>query len=691
MIKFALYFNVSECFMNLRTQISRILAISTAAIGVGIPYSCTHSNSIPTQPESISEISDTLRAGNLAKASEMTEELKKAAVSAGDSLLWSEAMVQQGVNAYYQGDADRLYASSDSAMAWLTRQKDTPERARVLAKAYQTHGAYYDQYNFNPDSSAYYLRKAVDNVEKSGIRSDLPQAYGNYANALRMAASLDSAAVYYHRAISIADSLKLEPIHYIPLYNGIASVFTDMRDFRNSSIWWKKSIDILGEMNQFDKFNTLTGYGNDLYYQEDYEGSNRIFTQLREMLDSVPDAKWETMFTDVNLADTYIRSGQIAEGEKLLKEPSEYFSTEQPNPVVSSYIHTIQIRAALYNGKYEEGVRLAMEHPEADTLRLEQHLARLKVLEDLYSNIGNTRLAYLTRTRYDHLNDSLRSYKLSQQISALNAQYKRDNRILNLESANSFQKARIYRLFALVALSVAVIVGLILLFMVRRANERKREERMMSKIINLRKENLRNRVTPHFIYNALNHELLNSKNGKTSHLDALISLIRHQQVIASKVLIPFSEELKFADDYIRVLGDNGRDPFIYNCDIQPGIDKEFLFPAMSLQILLENAIKHGFSSLLPGEERVLDISVRKTDEKNISVAVFNNKGPHASEASGTGTGLRVLMETIRLINEHEKEQIYFKLNLNSEHNGLKGCTAVITVPCNLNPHPSRKP
>lgn len=669
--------------MNLTSKNFLTSAALLVSLLSGMLPSCRKSDTIPHQPEIITMISDSLRGGNIAGALRMTDQLKKESVERKDSFLWSEAMVQQGINAYYQGDAESVLASSDSAICWLEKQNATSERARLLAKAYQTRGAYFDQYNFNPDSTATYLRKAVDNVEQSGIRTDLPQTYGNYANALRMGAKLDSAALYYHKAISIADSLRLGSDHYIPLYNGIASVFTDMRDFNNSSFWWNKSMAILDKMDTFDKFNTLTGYGNDLYYREDYSGARDVFFRLRTILDSVPDTRWERMFTDVNLADTYIRTNKIKEGKALLDTASQYFETEQKNPVVSSYIHTIQIRSALYEGRFEEGLKLAIRHPEADTMRLEQHLARLKVLEELYSNIGNNRLAYITRDRYEHLNDSLRSYKLSQLISALNARYQRDNRILNLEYANSSQKARIYRLLALIALSVAIIVGLILFYVVRRANVRKREERLMNKIVSLRQENLRNRVTPHFIYNALNHELLNAKNGKTSHLDALISLIRHHQTISSEVLIPFSEELRFADDYLRVLGDNGRDPLIYNSYIQPGIDRNFLFPAMSLQILIENAIKHGFTTLMPGEERVLDISVKKTDERRITVSVFNNSSSTRKSSEGTGTGLRVLMETFRIINELNREQITFNIDMNSTHNGLHGCTATITLPSNL--------
>ncbi|MDE6741551.1 MAG: histidine kinase [Muribaculaceae bacterium] len=671
--------------MRLPANITEHLLIFMSAILLTAMAACRKNPDKATFNQETAEINDTLRTGNVAQAIRMTEELKQKALQRGDSATWSEAMVQQGVNAYYQGNPSLVLASADSALSWLERQKPSPSLARVLAKAYQTHGAYYDQYYFNADSSIHYLRKSVDNVELSGIRTELPQAYGNYANALRMGAVLDSAALYYHRAISVADSLGLEPVHYIPLYNGMAGVFSDMHDFDNSEIWWNKSMGIFDSMNQFDKFNTLTGYGNHLYYKEDYAGAQQAFTRLRRLLDSVPESEWERMFTNVNLADSYIRNGRAKEGLALLDTAAIYFTETQPNPTVISYIQTLAMRAATRLGNYTGGLELARRYPEADTLRLEQHLARLKALEELYANIGNHRLAYATRTRHDHLNDSLRSYHLTQQISALNAIYQRDHRILNLEAGNTRQQAHIYKLTAGIAISLMVIVGLIFIFVMRRINARKREERMMSKIISLRQETLRNRVTPHFIYNALNHELHNAQHGQPSHLNSLVDLIRKQQIVASEILVPFSEELKFTDDYIRVISDNGRDPFRYDYSSEPGIPDDFPFPSMTLEILVENAFKHGFPTLAPGTERVLSIRVRRAPDGKIAVSVFNNCGPSPSGAEKGGTGLRVLLETLKLINEHNRIQTLLHINTNAEINGLKGYNATITLPDNLKP------
>ena len=672
-----------DFLMKPSTHILRLLPVLIAGLLTAGVLSCGRHKDTTSPVGPIGEIVDSLNHGNLQAAVRLTSLLKEKSLSRNDSLLWSESMVQQGVNSYYQGNPALLLASTDSALRWLERQKVTPELAQTLAKAYQTHGAYYDQFYFNPDSTAKYLRLSVDNVELSGVAEDLPQAYGNYANAMRLGAALDSAAVYYHRAISVADSLNMETEHYIPLYNGIAAVFTDMRDFDNSRIWWGKSMEISGKMNRFDKFNTFTGVGNDLYYQQDYEGSNRIFTRLRKFLDSIPDTRWERMFADVNLADTYLRLGNLDNVTALLDSTERYFSQEQPNPMVMSYIHTLRIRDAIKNGDIRTAQSTADAHPFSDTMRLEQQLARLQILEELYTNTGDYRKAYYTRSHYDRLNDSLKSYTLSQRISALNALYQRDKKILNLEAGTTRQKAHIFQLVSVVALTLMIIVGLVLFIVLRRGRIRRREERMMSKIIALREENLRNRITPHFIYNAINHELSNSANGSPLHLDSIVSLIRRQQYVVSQILIPFSEELAFVDDYIKVMSSGSPHRLDYTYSISPDITPDFMFPSMALQILVENAFKHGFTTLRPDEDNVLRITVSQAEGDRLSVSVFNNRGSSGVKPSDGGTGLHVLVETIRLLNERNREKTRFEINDDAESLGIKGFSATITIPLSL--------
>lgn len=631
-------------------------------------------------------INDSLTSGNIAFVTHQTEALKKECLANGDSLGWAVILGQQAINSYYQGDIPKLLGSADSVLAYTSRHPVTKDVYGLLSTVYQVRGGYYDQYDYNPDSTMYYMGLAVTCCEKSGKTDRLPQTYANHANSYRMSGKLDSAAIVYHRAIYMADSIGIPKDGYLPLYNGIASVFTDMRDFDNSGVWWAKSMAMTDGMRPNDLFMTLTGYGNDQYYRKNYKESGETFRRLRNYLDLIPHARWERKFTDVNVADTWLRLGRPDIARPLLDSVALYFTAEQPNPVCISYIHTLQMRLADLTGNTAETDRLIAMHPAADTLRLEQLLSRLEFMAGHYARTGRYEQAYKTHMRYDALNDSLRSMQLRQQISTMNGIYARDTRILSLQADNSRQQANIYRLLGIIAIFFIVGLTMAVLMVTGRLRHNRREQRMMNKIMTLRQENLRSRITPHFIYNALNHELCTDPGINHGHMDAIVRLLRRQQYLASEILVPFADELDFVNDYISVMSDDGRAPLDYTCNICGDIDTQsLLFPSMALQILVENAFKHGFTTLTPGDKRVLDIAVEKTDRNLVRVSVFNNSAGTKNYPDKTGTGLHVLAETIKIINDRNKSKIRFTINPDTMYNDMQGCRAILTIPENLMP------
>lgn len=625
-------------------------------------------------------IEDSMRAGNMAAAGRDLSALKLEASIKEDSTLWAKLMVQQAVLGYYSDQPVSMVESADSVIGWLERQTPDTARLALLAKALQCRSAYYDRFRYDPDSSCLYLRRSIGILEKIGPDRNLSISYGNYANAMRMRGSLDSAAVYYHRAITLADSLRLMPDDYISLSNGLAGVFTDMRDFDNSATWWQRSMKLLPEMGPYDKFNTLTGYGNDLYYRKDYTEANKIFDQLANYLDSVPDSEWERMFTAVNLADTHLRLGYTIPATPLLDSAEEYFTTEQPNPVCLSYIRTLRMREAWLKGDRGTTERLIAQYPADGTMRPEQLLARLEFLYHYYDESHQPGKALEAHFRYDHLLDSMRSDQLRQQISALNATYQRDNRILNLQAENSKNRARIFRLWMLIAISAAILLIILAAIVISKIRHERREKRMMDKIISLRTENLHNRITPHFVYNALNH-VLARQDSRKEDISRLVRLIRHQQSVAAEILVPLKEELSFVDDYVSVMSVNVKGPFSYRCETEEGIDtSQVKFPSMAVQILVENAFKHAFPRLPDEAAKTLDIHVGRTPAGNVYVSVFNNTTEDSGHASsGEGLGMRIVMETIRIIKEKHRINIDFKVDSNAEHGGQRGYLATITL------------
>ena len=76
-------------------------------------------------------------------------------------------------------------------------------------------------------------------------------------------------------------------------------------------------------------------------------------------------------------------------------------------------------------------------------------------------------------------------------------------------------------------------------------------------------DNIRNRITPHFIYNALNHEVLAQMEGRKVDLNSLTQLLRRGVEQAGIFQTTLEEELTFVDYYIDIEGKQMGNDFQY--------------------------------------------------------------------------------------------------------------------------------
>ncbi len=172
------------------------------------------------------------------------------------------------------------------------------------------------------------------------------------------------------------------------------------------------------------------------------------------------------------------------------------------------------------------------------------------------------------------------------------------------------------------------------------------------KELNLRNqiEVLRNQLNPHFFFNTLNtlSYLIGQDQQKSQlYLNKLSFVLRTTLELQQRDLIPLSEEIRLAEAYFHLLsirfGGNvqmtfhGEDAAIYNV------------PPLTLQLLIENAVKHNvISTHLP-----LTIEV-KIDTETQTLWVDNNLQPK-DNTSGAGIGLKNLVERFRMLSGRNPE------------------------------------
>lgn len=155
---------------------------------------------------------------------------------------------------------------------------------------------------------------------------------------------------------------------------------------------------------------------------------------------------------------------------------------------------------------------------------------------------------------------------------------------------------------------------------------------------------LRARLNPHFVFNALNNLralILEDPERARELVTRLSSTLRHALEHSQREWTTLGEELDVVRDHLAV------EQVHYEERLRPRIDvPEALhgarLPPMGLQLLVENAIKHGISRTAGGGELRID-ATRAGDRLLLRVA---NPGRIAPDGEGTGVGLAFLRHRI---------------------------------------------
>ena len=151
---------------------------------------------------------------------------------------------------------------------------------------------------------------------------------------------------------------------------------------------------------------------------------------------------------------------------------------------------------------------------------------------------------------------------------------------------------------------------------------------------------LRARLNPHFVFNALNNlrALINEDTERARDLVTRLSnTLRHALDHGTARSVSLGRELEVVDDYLAIEKVHYEERLQIDRDIAPDALGAEL-PPMMLQLLVENAIKHGIACT-PGGGR---LSLRARMDSNRLHLAVENPGRLESGTRGHGVGLSYL-------------------------------------------------
>ncbi|MCR8560507.1 histidine kinase [Mucilaginibacter sp. BJC16-A38] len=158
--------------------------------------------------------------------------------------------------------------------------------------------------------------------------------------------------------------------------------------------------------------------------------------------------------------------------------------------------------------------------------------------------------------------------------------------------------------------------------------------------------NLSAQLNPHFLFNSLNNiKALVIENPKSARraIDLLSDLLRTSLYTGDDMLISLEDEISLVRDYLELEKLRFEERLQYEIHFDEHL-AGIKVPRLSIQTLVENAIKHGIANLKEGG--LITISVEGTFN-GVKILV-QNPGKLISDDSQKGVGLKNLEERLEL-------------------------------------------
>lgn len=534
------------------------------------------------------------------------------------------------------------------------------------------------------DSAIVFFSKAYNYSSRLGLSNDMINISINLADANVRSGKFDLGAYWYRKSLLISDTLMVPESDRFPSYYGLAQVYMDLRDYNQCDYYYDLAGKYYDNMLPFEKHIYLNNRGNSYYYRGDYNTAMEYFRKSLQLANTYPDMEYERNFTKVNMGEVFMLMNETDSATVYLDECYSFFNSLNHTSALY-YIETQLIELALKKGDVALASKIIDNAVKPDFIEPNMLLIRNKYLQHYYAERGNFRKAYYYQLRNAHIDDSIRNERIKMRSAEISLRYRQDSTLMKKEIFIKEKESQVVLLhqwiyiLVLVFLLIISFSGLFIIYRKRRFD--KKMWNMQTDISTLRLENIRNRISPHFIFNVLNREMIKYDNDdEKNNLVNLSKLIRKNLELTGSLSISLDEELDFVKTYINLQEQTLGEDFNYEISVSDEvICKDIRVPSMLIQIPVENAIKHALR--IKEGKKLLFIKVYKSNSR-IEIEVLDNGGGFKLSSSnrGTGTGLKVITQSIQLLNMYNKEPIIMKIsNVKIDETEI-GCGIKFSVP-----------
>lgn len=603
---------------------------------------------------------------------------------AGDSVLYYRLVVLKAKSKLFLAEFDSSTMLLRAAENFCDRNSHDTRVDGLYANVFNMWGNVYGRFAVY-DSAVWAFEKAYRYASAGGTSEGVLNVCLNLADSYVRRGRYDLGSYWYNHALSVADSIQMPEEKRFPIYYGLAQVSMELRDFGMCDYYYGLAERQYDKMQPYEKHIYLNNRGNSYYYRQDYGQALGYFRRSLALTTAHQEMEFERNLTMVNLGEVFMLLGQTDSASYYLNRCHQFFFSVN-NESALYYIDTQLIELALKEGNIGQAKRMLKITRDTDNIEPNMIRIRNRYLEHYFEAIGDYRNAYRYQDLNRRMDDSIRNERVKMRAAEIALKYKRDSTLMKQElfiEQKENQVLTLYQWLWGIVVGVLLVSAVALAAVFYRRRQREKELwQLQTAIASLRLENIRNRISPHFIFNVLNREMnLHKGDEESRNLLELTKLLRRNLELTDKMVVSLADELDFVNTYVRLEEQSLGDEFEYRLEVDGSIDLcKVQIPAMLLQIPVENAIKHGLR--LKEGKRLLCLSVRE-GEGEVILSVCDNGGGYRMKSvnHGTGTGMKVITQTIQLLNAYNSRPMVMKINnVPVGGDGSIGCEVRYTVP-----------
>lgn len=601
---------------------------------------------------------------------------------------------------YLKGADPECQALIDSVNGFCRQHPDQETTFKIQSYADNLQGVLLQAVGKREPARTYYI-KAYRELMKLDHHNDAIDICINIADASRQLGKLADASSWYRRANFLADSLNLHEAQN-SILAGLGQVYNDLRNYQLAHFYFRKAERLYPPRNPKDAHFFYNSWGNVYSSQEKPAEALKCFLKAQKATRQMGQP-FMTAVVDANLGQTYLELNRLDSAQKYLANTTKFFFV-QPNMQndLQFYIDGLNAALALKQNHLDKASAILSKPYDLSKMSPNYLYLYHKGWADLYERKGQFAKALQYQKLMKQYDDSLRNATMVSNVQENELRFKQDTAIvrrdLTLQSTQAEAKSSRLILLLVIGLLVVGVLALVVFYRYKSLRHKHQHREEMNRMMALKMENVRNRFSPHFVFNVLNIFISNLPKGvNVKPLRLLIQVLRANLLTCDQVAVSLEDELQMVMSYSSLRHETNPWLPMPRFDIAKEVDMTLMLPSMILQIPVENALKHAFVGMEEsGEKPQLDVKIWVEDGMLRIDVIDNGCGGvgavagmgtrKTNAAASTGTGLRILNSTIEMLNAGNARKMYFKMQsragaADDGSDRQKGTCVSIGVPC----------